>query len=496
MLELRNRLRAVGMVVAAAFACVAGDAAVADGGGPEVWAGSVQLQGPTLVLTLRLQEGADGSWAGTVDIPEQGFAGVVVAGFARSETAMEFTLPFPGMPENLIPSFELVLDKSGEHASGIMRQAGRTFPVTLDRTTEEAIVASAQDRRPQTPRPPFPYRNESVEVRVAPQGMTTHDLAGTLTLPDAGEFGDGPYPCAVLLTGSGPQDRDETLFEHKPFAVIADALARAGIASLRCDDRGIAASGGDFAASDSYDFANDAMAQVDYVRGRPEIDASKVGLIGHSEGGLTAAIVASRARKEVAFVVTLAGMGLTGRETLLGQAEKTLRLGGREESFVARNRELQTALFDLVESGASEEEQAAAMRALVVHQMAEQAAMMQESQIDQVTRQQMSVFRSKWMQTLLTLDPAAFLDHVSQPILVMNGELDSQVLPDTNLAAITGALEAAGNGRVTVRRYPGLNHLFQNAETGALSEYDTIHETFDPHALQDLVDWVVATTRG
>lgn len=484
----------VGLLVTAMGAFFAGGARAADG--ERLWSGVAQLQGVELPLTLRLTPTPGGGWSGAMDIPSQGIMGARIGELQLTELSMGFTLPLPGMPEELVPSFDLKIDEAGTTAVGIITQGGMSFPVTLEYTSAEAIAAAVAARRPQTPRPPFPYRAIEVGVPVVAGGERTHDLAGTLLLPDPAEFGDGPYACAVLLTGSGPQDRDETIFEHKPLAVVADALARAGVATLRCDDRGVGGSGGDFAAADSYDFADDAYAQVVFAGHRPEIDRGRVGLIGHSEGGLTAAMVAADQPEAVSFVVTLAGMGLTGRETLIGQAAAMMRLGGTPEDMVARNKELQGVFYDLVESKAPIEEQIAAMRALVENQMGDEAAGVPEAQMQQIVGQQMSVFDSPWMKLLLVIDPARYLQRVRQPVLVMNGELDVQVLPDTNIAAITEALESVGNERVTVRRFPGLNHLFQNAPTGSMAEYTEIRETFDTGALRFMVDWVVGVTTG
>ena len=462
----------------------------------QVWDGVAELDGGLkLDMILRLSTDSTGEMSGVVDIPMQGFEGVAITELEFAEGAIRFMLPFPGMREDLIPTFNLTLGEDRKTASGVMRQAGREFPISFVLSSTAELEAKEQARRPQTPRPPFAYRNIEVTIPVSADGAVSHELAGTLTLPDPDQFGDGPFACAVLLTGSGPQDRDETIADHKPFAVIADALAKAGVASLRCDERGIGASTGDFAAADTHDYAVDAVAQVAFAAARSDIDADRVGLIGHSEGGLTGSVVAAGNPDTVAFLASVAGMGLTGRETLLGQAARILEVNQVPEEFVTKNKELQVAFYDLLGQGAPREEVLAAMRAMIIHQLGPaQVATTPATEIDRITQQQMAAFDSAWMQTLLTIDPASYYEQVRQPVLVMNGELDVQVLPDANINAITAALEKAGNDNVTVRRFEGLNHLFQNATTGAMQEYEQIKETFDPDALRALVDWVVGVT--
>jgi pimeloyl-ACP methyl ester carboxylesterase len=483
----------IGAMALAIGLALTGSAFAADGD-EKIWSGIISIPGVEFDFSVTLIPADDGSYSGTLDIPMQGITGAAIGEIVVTETTLDFTLPMPGMQANAVPVFDLDIDASGMKAVGIMMQAGATFPVALELKSAQAIAAAAAARRPQTPIGPFPYREELVQVPVVLNGEFAHMLAGTLSMPDPEEFGAGPYACAILLTGSGPQDRDETIFEHKPFAVIADALARAGVASLRCDERGVGESGGDFATADSYDFANDALAQVNFAMGRPEIDNERIGLIGHSEGGLTSAMVASEQPDGVSFVVSLAGMALTGRETLLTQSSAMMRVGGATEEFTDRNRELAGAFYDLVIAGAGDAEQFEGMKALVVHQMGAQVTNISQAELDNNVRQHMSVFGTPWMKELLVIDPAEYLRKTQQPILVMNGELDLQVLPDENIEVIAAALDTAGNEDVTVHRLPGLNHLFQNAQTGAMAEYAMIKETFDPGALEILVGWVVEQT--
>jgi pimeloyl-ACP methyl ester carboxylesterase len=296
-----------------------------------------------------------------------------------------------------------------------------------------------------------------------------------LTTPE----GKGPFTAVVLISGSGPQDRDESLMGHRPFAVLADHLTRKGIAVLRLDDRGIGKSTGRFAAATSADFASDTEAAVTYLEARPEIDRRKIGLVGHSEGGLIAAMIAAR-NAHVAFVVMMAGTGVRGDELLIAQAGAVLEgMGASAEAVqqaIAKQRELVTAIR-------TEPDDAAALAKLrdIVGPAVPQAQL--SAQFQQL--------RSPWFKFFLDYDPAISLRNVHVPVLAINGEKDRQVPPAQNLPPIRQALAAAGNKNVEVLELPGLNHLFQTAKTGAPIEYAEIEETISPTALDTISRWIL-----
>ena len=328
--------------------------------------------------------------------------------------------------------------------------------------------------RPQTPTPPLPYRAEDVSFDSAP-GVR---LAGTLTLPE----GKGPFPAAVLITGSGAQDRDEAIMGHKPFMVLADALTRRGIAVLRDDDRGFGKSTGDFAKASAPDFVTDAEAAVAYLRGRPEIDAKRIGLIGHSEGGIIGPLAAVEDPK-VAFVVMLAGPGVPSRELMAAQREAVGRTAGLSPQAVASNE----VVFSHVEQALADAKdlaqgQADAARVLTDTGMPADTA--------NATIRQLA---SPWYKWFIAYDPRPTLAKVRAPVLALNGDKDVQVVSSQNLPAIREALK--DNPDATVVELAGLNHLFQTADTGAPVEYARIEETMAPVALTTIADWVVAHTR-
>lgn len=377
--------------------------------------------------------------------------------------------------------FRLRLDKKDKLAGDLV-QRGRTFHLSLERTEGPPKAR----RRPQVPVKPYPYDEENVTFPNAKAAIT---FAGTLTLPRT----PGPHPAVVLVSGSGPQDRDETIFEHKPFLVIADALTRRGIAVLRVDDRGVGGSGRSSEDATSDDHTDDALAAVAFLKGRSDIDGERIGLVGHSEGGLIAPLAASRSR-DVAFIVMLGGPGLPGSEVLLHQQRVAQLAAGNPAKMVEFNVRLQSRVFDIVLKNADD----ATIQREVDAALKEELAKLGKTDDATLARVRASLditrYRTPWMRFFLPYDPRPVLQKLTIPILAMNGEKDLQVLAPENLAAIDAAFKAAGNVKGRTMLLPGLNHLFQTARTGAVGEYIEIEETFAPAALEALGDWIVART--
>jgi pimeloyl-ACP methyl ester carboxylesterase len=334
-------------------------------------------------------------------------------------------------------------------------------------------AAPAPPLRPQEPKPPFPYSSEAVSYP-NPQAEGVR-LAGTLTKPN----GPGKFPAVLLITGSGAQNRDEEIFGHKPFLVIADFLARRGIAVLRVDDRGYAESTGNFATATTADFATDVEAGVRFLLKRPDIDAKHIGLLGHSEGGAIAPMVAIR-MPEVAFLILLAGTGVPGDEIIEAQSYHGVLASGASEQAAKQTREIEHAILHIVKS-----ETDAAARQAKLTALAEGKPGLQ-----QTLTQQSAQLNSPWFRYFLNYDPRPALAGVKVPVLALNGAKDTQVDPAQNLPAIEAALRKGGDRDVTVKVMPGLNHLFQPCKTGEVSEYLSIEQTMAPEVLDLIADWI------
>jgi pimeloyl-ACP methyl ester carboxylesterase len=386
--------------------------------------------------------------------------------------------------------FQGTLNAGKTEIAGEWKQGGASLPLTLKKTDKVT-----EPKRPQTPKPPFSYRSEDVTY---PDKEAKFTLAGTLTLPK----GMGPFPVVIMITGSGSQDRDETLLGHKPFLVIADSLTKRGIAVLRVDDRGVGGSTGDPLEATTMDFAGDVRAGIAYLKTRKEIDPKRIGLVGHSEGGIIAPMVAAGS-DDVAFIVLLAGTGMDGAEILKAQTRLIFKAGGGSDASVAMQLKVLDAILGLVvgpKDGKKDPKDAKADAAKLEALARAAIALIPESERkamgDLSTRsieQQIARVNSPWFRFFLTFDPKTVLAKVRCPVLAINGSKDLQVPCKDNLAAIESALRSGGNKSVTIKEFPGLNHLFQPCNTGAPSEYNSIEQTIDPAVLTVLGDWITAT---
>lgn len=349
----------------------------------------------------------------------------------------------------------------------------------------EATMAA----KPQEPKHPYPYQTEKVTI---PNNNGDVALSGTLTLPRQ----QGPFAAVVLISGSGAQDRNEEVFGHKPFLVIADYLTRQGFAVLRYDDRGVGKSSGDFGQATSADFATDAESAVAYLRSRKDIAPDKVGLAGHSEGGVVAAIAASRS-KDVAFVMSLAGPGVLGIDVITLQSELIARAGGVDEAGIAFIRKANNDIKEILRSTPDTAVLRTRLTAYTKTNLQDYPSQMLPPGIakEDFFKHQVQAMCSPWYQYAYQMEPASFFAKVSCPVLALNGGKDLQVDARQNLPEIAKAVRAGGNANVTTRELPGLNHLFQACDTGHPNEYAGIEETFSPDALHLMGEWLKKQTR-
>ncbi len=435
------------------------------------WLGSLEVgPGTKLRLAFHVAKAAGGELGGTLDSIDQGSMGMQLQ--AVKITGMAVTMELQTPPA----SYSGTMNTAGTEIAGEWHQSGMSLALNLKKVDASPVLD-----RPQEPKEPLPYRAEDVTFPSKAAGV---QLAGTLTYPETG----GPFPAVLLITGSGAQDRDETLLGHKPFRVIADALTRQGIAVLRVDDRGTAKSSGNFKTATTADFVEDAAGSVEFLKTRKEVDARRIGLIGHSEGAVIAPLLANRSA-DVAFIVMMAGTGVRGSDVLREQTAAILRSSGAPGEAIATNTSIQKTLMalsdpklDAAQLEARKKEAETLMMAQVPESQRAQAKAFIHGQVEEAV--------SPWMRYFVNYDPAPALRALKKPVLVLNGALDQQVLPEQNLPAIVQALEQGRNPDYTVVKFPGLNHLFQTAKTGGPSEYAQITETIAPVVLETIAVWI------
>ncbi|MBI3863618.1 MAG: alpha/beta fold hydrolase [Planctomycetia bacterium] len=442
-------------------------------GKEELWLGELNAGGAKLRILFHIGKTADGKDAATFDSLDQGQKGLPVDSVTKKDGKIRLEA------KALKVVYEGTLNEAGTEITGEWQQGGAKLPLNL-----KLVDSAPQARRPQLPKAPFPY--DAIEVGYDNKAAGVH-LAGTLTVP----HGAGPYPAAILITGSGTQDRDETIFEHKPFLVLADYLSRRRIAVLRVDDRGIGGSTKSETEATTADLAVDVQSGIEFLKGRPEIDPQRIGLIGHSEGAIIGPLVASQGN-DVAFVVMLAGTTVNGEQVLYEQGAALLKAMGASEKALATQRELQTRMFQIIKDTPDADAAAKKISESVAELMesldAESRAGVGDAQANVAAQARRIV--SPWFRYFLTYDPRPALEKVRCPLLALNGSKDAQVVPQQNLPVLRDVLAESKHPDYEIHELPDLNHLFQTCRTGAVSEYGQIEETFAPSALQLVGDWI------
>ena len=468
---MKHNFRMLGFVTA--LLCLFMNIAVTAQESPSItgiWLGQLKIPGAAeLRMGVTITENVDNSLKATLRIIDQNTGDIPCDEAAFTDNKFRLKI------NNLGIEIEGPVSLENNSIAAEFRQGGAKFDVPLTRVDKMPEL-----NRPQEPKPPFPYQEEEVIFENVKAGVK---LAATLTYPNSGDA----FPAVVLITGSGQQNRNEEGFGHKTFLVLADHLTRAGIAVLRADDRGVGGSTGNFALSTTADFAGDALAGIAYLKTRREINPQKIGLLGHSEGGLAAPIAAAES-KDVAFLVLMAGPGIGFEQLVISQVLEQLKLEGTSAENMELERAWRTSIYSLFKQGLDSTAIDAGIRKLYAGLSEEEKTRMNWPQ----GRLEYEIKRSlsPWWLYSLSCDPQSVLSQVKCPVLAINGEKDKQVPAEMNLPAIKAALELGGNKNYLVKTLPGLNHLFQTAETGSEYEYGRIEETIAPEALHLISNWI------
>lgn len=440
------------------------------------WYGALNIPGRSLHIVFHILKNGE-NYTSTMDSPDQGANGIAtdtttITGNQVTITISKYKVKYTG---TYLPDSNKI--------AGVFKQGINTLPLTLSTTKPSASVATPVSR-PQDPKD-FPYKQEEI---VFTNPIAGDRLAGTLTMPADGKASR----IVILITGSGPQNRNEELLGHRPFLVWSDWLTRHGIAVLRYDDRGTAQSTGVFNTATSADFADDVEAAVNYIQSRADLKNLSIGLMGHSEGGMIAPIVASR-DKAVKFIVLLAGPGVPITQLMLKQTEDQMRLGGASEEAIQLSKGLAAKMFTTIAQGSALSTAALKQKldTLMYRELNNfPKADLGGKSIPEVVQANEAAMLSPWYRYFIAFNPADYLTKVKCPVLALDGTKDMQVNAEANLAGIKASLERGGNKHFEVLALPGLNHLFQKANTGSVAEYSQSEETVDPIALEKVSSWI------
>ena len=431
------------------------------------WLGSLQTPNGSIRMVLHVMEAEGDGITVTMDSPDQGAYGLQTDTAFYSEGTFVFKVDAAGV------------NYQAGVADGEMRGTFKQGAFELALDFEKSNAPIGKDKRSQDPTLPYDYESENVQFRNKKNKI---DLAGTLTYP----YGAGHFPTVILISGSGPQDRNSEIFNHRPFWVWSDFLTSKGFAVFRYDERGVGKSGGKFATATSRHFANDVEAAMDYLKSRGDIvDKDAIGLMGHSEGGIIAPMVAQE-RKDVAFMVLLAGPAMPGRDILIDQSARIYRQAGMSTEDIEENEQMMGELYDLLDDGMEEEALQEAMKAVI----AGYAEGESEEEIAQVQDAIMREIKSAWMREFILYDPRPSLEAVEVPVLALFGEKDVQVSPELNKPALEAALKKAPIKDFQIMVMPGQNHLFQTCTTCAISEYGQLDETVNEETMKLVMKWL------
>jgi len=439
-----------------------------------IWRGPLKIGQSEQRLIVYLSRDSEGTMKATIDSPDEGVKGIAVEDVKYEKDVLILEI-------DNSKHYKGKMSKDGSRIEGNLTTSRRQIPLTLERA-DEAYPST----RPQDPPKPYPYIAEDVYFANREAKVT---FAGTLTIPK----GKGPFPSALLISGTGPHDRNSAMMDHRPFLVLADHLTRMGIAVLRYDDRGTGYSTGMFSKATTQDFAEDAVAGITYLRSRTEIDHDLIGLVGHSEGSVVAAMVAARLQN-IAYVVMLSGMGISGDMTLIRQTEAIAKASGIDREIIGANISLQKEIYAVLKNSSNHQTLEKKLRNIYLSQASAFGQGINEEMELQI-QERISQVTSPWFLYFVKYDPQSDLTKVKCPTIILFGEKDLQTPPEFHIPPIKHTLRSNGTSQTTVQIMPDLNHLFQNAETGLISEYNKISETISPSVLQLIGEWILGRSR-
>ncbi len=434
-----------------------------------IWKGEINAAGAIVPISFSIKDDSKGFLSGSLISQGQSIKADKIS-IKNHDLFIEFN--------KINGKFQGIFNSSTSTIIGVWTQGNQDFDLSLQKTQTPVEIL-----RPQIPHKPYPYVEKNVKYANKNANIV---LGGTLTYPNI----TPPYPALILISGSGAEDRDETIFGHKPFLVLADNLTRKGFAVLRVDDRGVGESTGNYIEATNADFASDVKTGIDFLKKQKEINQNKIGLIGHSEGGVIAPLVASQ-NSDVAFIVLMAGPGLPLKQILYMQGELIARANHMSEELISKQRYLQEIMFSYVKNEKNIEIAEEKIRKAITEEFKDVKDKNLPLTSEDSINAQIEMVLSPWFRDFLTYDPKEALRKVECPVLALNGEKDLQVPAKENLTAIKEALQSGGNTNYEVLEIPNLNHLFQTADTGAITEYAQIQETISPKALEIIGDWLM-----
>ncbi len=444
---------------------------------PNYWEGKLETNGQKLTFWLKVYNEND-SIKASLDIPEQGIAAKQIDEISFINNEIKFKI------KAFASNYKGSISDDYKNITGAWEQAFKKYDLNFKRLNKEPLLL-----RPQEPKPPFAYKTEEVTFE---NNKSKIKLRGTLTLPE----NSYNAPAVILVSGSGPQNRNSEIFGHKPFWVIADYLTKQGIAVLRYDDRGTADSEGNFSTATTYDFADDAEAAFEFLKNHKGINSRKIGIIGHSEGGIITPMLAAK-RKDIAFIVMLAGPGSSGEDILYQQTRLINLAEGKKKKEINKDIRFLSKIYKIAKSDKSYKEAVISIRKLYKRKtfLMSKKKIEQKNLSKQFSEIVIQQVLSPWFREFIKIQPADYLSKVKCPVLALAGNKDLQVPPDPNMSNIKAFLSEAGNNNVTTIVLDNLNHLFQHCETGSVSEYPFIEETFSSESLEIIAKWINKTTK-